>query len=91
MLDQPFLPLAQNLIQLRVGCSFGWLLDFSVRFFFLVYELWFGFRRAVPHMILFFSPWGLWLSSVKLRKEEDNNKAIPLMLMLLLSGMATSF
>lgn len=30
-------------------------------------------------------------ASVKLRKEEDNNKAIPLMLMLLLSAMATSF
>lgn len=44
----------------------------------------------VPDMVLF-SPWGLWLSSVKLRKEEDN-KAIPLMmLMLLLSGRATPF
>lgn len=80
MLDQSFLPLAQNLIQLGVGCSFGWLLDFSVRFFFffLVYELWVGFRMAVPLMALL--PMRALAQLCETRKEEDN-KAIPLMLL----------
>lgn len=90
MLDQSFLPLAQNLIQLGVGCSFRWLLDFSVKFFSWCVNCGLVSEWPVPHMVLF-SPWGFWLSSVKLRKEKDN-KAIPLMmLMLLLSGRATSF